>query len=99
MSEHEAGFLSEGYADSMPALYHDTTRIHEVAAWSNEMLEARIREYTKFLYSESPKPMPRAKETAGRLLDYMMFELTQREDYDIQPTLKDLDELCEGTAA
>lgn len=96
MSEQNSGFVSEGYADSMPPLYHDSERIHEVAAWSTEMLEARVREYTDFLTRDAPKPMPRAQETAERLLDHMMFELVQREDFDTTISLKDRDELCEG---
>ena len=76
----ESGFTGEGY-DTSPSLYADTHRLEQIVEWPQQMLEDNIREYTVFL--DKPQ-MPRATETATRLLEHMMFELVQREDFDDQ---------------
>lgn len=76
MSGHESGFTTEGY-ESFPSLYHDSERIHDITNWTPKMLNDRVTEYTEFLQRD--ELMPRARQTATRLLGQMAYELTCRE--------------------
>lgn len=75
------GFTSEGF-ESFPSLYHDTERIHTVLEWPSEVLISRITEYAKF--AARTDNMPRAQETADRILSHMQFEVGQRELDEIE---------------
>lgn len=89
--ENYTGFTGNGF-ESFPALYHDTERLHSVTEWPTDMLDERMMQYGKFLDGDT---MPRAKQTATRILDHLLFEAACRDgvyDNDLRPME---DETCE----
>lgn len=68
-------FTPEGYKE-FPGLIPDNARVGEFSEWPTEVLEARVKQYGYFLQDD---PMPRAKETATRIVAHLMFELMWRE--------------------
>jgi hypothetical protein len=86
-----SGFTPEGYKE-FPGLIPDNARVGEFSEWETEVLEARVKQYGYFLQND---PMPRAKETATRIVAHLMFEIFWRrggyDDYNE-------DELCDGSS-
>ena len=68
-------FSSSGF-ESFPSLYADSKLVAEFSEWSTEVLEARVHQYGHFLSQEQ---MPRATETANRIMEHLLFELAYRD--------------------
>jgi hypothetical protein len=84
-------FIPGGF-ESFPSLYADTKQVAEFSTWSTEVLEERVNQYGHFL---STPQMPRATETANRILDHLLFELAYRDGIYDEYTGKQEDELCQ----
>lgn len=69
-------FSGSGF-ETFPSLHADTAKITVFAEMDKDILERLANEYTDFLARENL--MPRAKATANRILDHVMFELAYRE--------------------
>ncbi len=69
-------FSGSGF-ETFPSLHADTAKITVFAEMDKDILERLATEYTDFLSRENL--MPRAKATANRILDHVMFELAYRE--------------------
>jgi hypothetical protein len=89
--ENYAGFMGDGF-EPMPALYHDTKRLHHVAEWPQEMLDERLTEYGQFLQKENL--MPRAEATANRTMNHLLFEAAFRDGIYDNDLRKVEDETC-----
>ena len=84
-------FSSQGF-ESFPSLYADEQQVAEFSEWSTEVLEARVHQYGHFL---STPQMPRATETANRIMEHLLFELAYRDGVYDEQTGKQEDELCQ----
>lgn len=69
-------FTSAGH-DHFPNLYSDSQEIHEVAEWPRERLDYKTDEYGAF--TQRSDLMPRAVTAAGKILDYLLFEMAYRD--------------------
>lgn len=78
MSEviEQSGFTPQGF-ESMPSIYSDSRDIGNVSELANEVLDAKTMEYGRFL--QSPDIMPRAKQSAERIINHLLFELAWRD--------------------
>lgn len=72
-------FSSKG-TDPFPLLHSDVQQVGEFSEWTDQQLFQRQTEYQEFL---SVKRMPRATETAGRILAHIAFELNYRIEKEI----------------
>lgn len=87
-------FGSQGF-ETFPSLQPDNKLVGEFSTWTIDVLEARVHQYGHFL---SKEPMPRAKATANRVLDHLLFELAYRDGVYDEYIGKSEDELCEEVA-
>ena len=69
-------FSTEG-REVFPSLHQDEQQVAGFSEWPQEALEERYHQYIAFL-NQDPRPMPRARETAERVLGHLIFELTWR---------------------
>ena len=69
--------FTSGAREHFPHLYADEQHIDSVATWPREALDKKISEYQEFIQREDL--MPRAQETARRLLTHMGFEVCYRD--------------------
>lgn len=72
-------FTGESVFESFPSLYEHNKAIGAVSELSDEVLDARRVEYQLFL--SQPNLMPRAKETAQRVLCRLAFESMYRQGF------------------
>lgn len=86
-------FGSGGF-ERLPSLHIDNKRVGEFSEWTIDRLEELVNKYGQFL---SKPQMPRATETANRILDHLLFELAHRDGIYDEITGKDKDELCQNT--
>lgn len=69
-----SAFTTNGRED-FPPTYEDSKRIHEFSTWPSSVLKGRLLRYIAFLDND---PMPRAAETARRIVEHIDFELQYR---------------------
>lgn len=75
MSEQNSGFATEGY-EAVPNLYNDNKYLVErVSGLDDDVLDAKIIEYTSFLKSDA---LPHHRTQAERFLTHVMFEVQYR---------------------
>lgn len=76
MKTETSPFASEGF-ETFPSLYADNKQVQAYSELATEILERKANEYAAFL--EKDDLMPRARQTATRILDHITFELAYRE--------------------
>jgi hypothetical protein len=87
-------FTGEGFAP-FPNTYEDNKRIGACSTLSDQILEDKCKEYVLFVQRKDI--MPRAVSIAGRILDHVMFELAFRDGIYDEYTIKQEEELCDGS--